>query len=78
MLYKDLLDEHIRRECLECISVTLASSERWCANTILYLVCSSNKFFFIGGLAQMGERLLCTQKVNGSIPLFSTNIDHLC
>lgn len=47
MLFKDLLDEHIRRECLERISVTLASSERWCANTILYLVCSSNKFWGI-------------------------------
>ena len=32
----------------------------------------------IGGLAQPGERLPCTQKVNGSIPLSSTNIDHLC
>ena len=26
-----------------------------------------------GGLAQLGERLLCTQEVSGSIPLFSTN-----
>ena len=25
-----------------------------------------------GGLAQLGERLLCTQEVSGSIPLFST------
>ena len=25
-----------------------------------------------GGLAQMGERLLCTQEVSGSIPLVST------
>ena len=32
----------------------------------------------IGGLAHSVERLPCTQKVNGSIPLFSTNIDHLC
>ena len=24
-----------------------------------------------GGLAQLGERLLCTQEVSGSIPLFS-------
>ena len=31
----------------------------------------------IGGLAQMGERLICIQEVNGSIPLFSTNIDPL-
>ena len=26
----------------------------------------------IGGLAQLGERLICIQEVNGSIPLFST------
>lgn len=25
-----------------------------------------------GELAQLGERLLCTQEVSGSIPLFST------
>ena len=31
-----------------------------------------------GELAQMGERLICIQEVNGSIPLFSTNIDHPC
>ena len=28
----------------------------------------------IGELAQLGERLLCTQEVSGSIPLISTNI----
>ena len=27
-----------------------------------------------GALAQLGERLLCTQEVSGSIPLFSTMI----
>jgi hypothetical protein len=27
-----------------------------------------------GALAQLGERLLCTQEVSGSIPLGSTNI----
>ena len=32
----------------------------------------------IGGLAQLGERLPCTQKVNGSIPLSSTNLGFLC
>ena len=26
-----------------------------------------------GGLAQLGERLLCTQEVSGSIPLVSTS-----
>ena len=29
-------------------------------------------FIFGGELAQLGERLLCTQEVSGSIPLFST------
>ena len=28
-----------------------------------------------GELAQLGERLLCTQEVSGSIPLFSTNAE---
>ena len=27
--------------------------------------------YYYGGLAQLGERLLCTQEVSGSIPLFS-------
>ena len=27
-----------------------------------------------GGLAQLGERLLCTQEVSGSIPLISTHM----
>ena len=26
-----------------------------------------------GGLAQLGERVLCKHEVSGSIPLFSTN-----
>ena len=30
-----------------------------------------------GELAQLGERLLCTQEVSGSIPLFSTTKHHL-
>ena len=30
---------------------------------------------FHGALAQLGERLLCTQEVSGSIPLVSTNIN---
>ena len=29
---------------------------------------------YMGGLAQLGEHLLCKQGVNGSIPLSSTNI----
>ena len=28
-----------------------------------------------GELAQLGERLLCTQEVSGSIPLFSTTLN---
>ena len=28
-----------------------------------------------GGLAQLGERLICIQEVSGSIPLSSTKID---
>ena len=30
-----------------------------------------------GALAQLGERLLCTQEVSGSIPLVSTILDYL-
>ena len=30
---------------------------------------------YYGGLAQLGERLLCTQEVSGSIPLVSTIIN---
>ena len=29
-----------------------------------------------GGLAHLGERLLCKQEVIGSSPIFSTNIGH--
>ena len=38
-------------------------------------VAGSNPVFptiYIGALAQLGERLLCTQEVSGSIPLGST------
>ena len=35
-----------------------------CLPDLLYIV--------YGGLAQLGERLLCTQEVSGSIPLVST------
>ena len=30
-------------------------------------------YIFIGAIAQLGERLFCTQEVSGSIPLSSTN-----
>ena len=47
----------------------------------IYLITTSYNFIlnicngvFRGGLAQMGERLICIQEVNGSIPLSSTNI----
>ena len=29
----------------------------------------------VGGIAQLGERLLCKQEVNGSIPFISTKGD---
>ncbi len=35
------------------------------------------KLIVYGELAQLGERLLCTQEVSGSIPLFSTIIKGL-
>ena len=31
-----------------------------------------------GAVAQLGERLLCTQEVSGSIPLGSTILDTVC
>ena len=31
---------------------------------------------FNGALAQLGERLICIQEVNGSIPLGSTKTSH--
>ena len=34
---------------------------------------TKHKCVYPGELAQLGERLLCTQEVSGSIPLFSTN-----
>jgi hypothetical protein len=30
-----------------------------------------------GAIAQLGERLLCKQEVTGSIPVGSTNFEHL-
>ena len=33
---------------------------------------SGPPFPIYGGLAQLGERLICIQEVSGSIPLFST------
>ena len=32
-------------------------------------------FLFYGAIAQLGERLFCTQEVDGSIPLGSTIFD---
>ena len=34
-------------------------------------------YFYFGELAQLGERLPCTQEVSGSIPLFSTILSNL-
>ena len=33
--------------------------------------------FFKGGLAQLGERLICIQEVSGSIPLSSTILSNV-
>ncbi len=35
--------------------------------------CHPDQFIFRGVIAQLGERLLCTQEVRGSIPLDSTS-----
>ena len=35
---------------------------------------NTNNHTLYGALAQLGERLLCTQEVSGSIPLGSTKI----
>jgi hypothetical protein len=35
-------------------------------------------YITLGELAQLGERLLCTQEVIGSIPLFSTISEKRC
>ena len=32
-------------------------------------------FLFYGAIAQLGERLFCTQEVSGSIPLSSTSFN---
>ena len=34
--------------------------------------CSAGNILLLGGLAQLGERLLCKQEVSGSSPLIST------
>ena len=53
---------------------------------IVYLILLQNKFdkvvflwytmyhSLFGGVAQLGERLLCTQKVSGSTPLISIRV----
>ena len=37
-----------------------------------------SSYIFYGALAQLGERLLCTQEVSGSIPLGSTIYKKIC
>ena len=39
---------------------------------VIYASCHKSTGTKYGGLAQLGERLICIQEVNGSIPLFST------
>jgi hypothetical protein len=36
------------------------------------------EYYVFGALAQLGERLLCTQEVRGSSPLGSTKFTHPC
>ena len=50
----------------------MASSERQCANTVLYLVCSSNKFNAL--IAQLVEQLICNHQARGSSPRGGTII----
>ena len=47
-------------KCLTSISKQILVNTSRCVN------------FFIGGLAQLGERLICIQEVAGSIPVSST------
>ena len=42
---------------------------RW---TPLVIPCFAGVILLLGGLAQLGERLLCKQEVSGSSPLIST------
>ena len=42
--------------------------------SIIHHLASESAAFEVGELAQLGERLLCTQEVSGSIPLFSTTL----
>ncbi len=39
-------------------------------------LCIGSALGLIGGLAQLGERLVCNQEVAGSIPVFSTIDSH--
>jgi hypothetical protein len=51
----------------------LATSEVFRKEKIWFFVLSFVNSFGRGGVAQLGERLLCTQEVIGSIPFTSTN-----
>ena len=75
----------MRSESAECVMFMPDTPENRAAftdETVLaeiYKV-SNIKIVFkkIGGLAHSVERLPCTQKVSGSIPLSSTNLGFLC
>ncbi len=43
-----------------------------CQRLLGSLTYNTHSVLSLGELAQLGERLLCTQEVSGSIPLFST------
>jgi hypothetical protein len=53
---------------------TVLSGEGHCASAMARMACieQSRSVPLIGALAQLGERLICIQEVNGSIPLGST------
>ena len=55
---------------------TFLSGEGHCTSAMARMECleQSRSVSPIGALAQLGERLICIQEVNGSIPLGSTKL----
>ena len=60
------LDHLLSKEYIQDVSIQLYSVLRG-----LVINLSKNQILDCGALAQLGERLLCTQEVSGSIPLGS-------
>jgi hypothetical protein len=48
------------------------TEDRNCKNGFLSVLCLLISVFWTGGVAQLGERLPCTQEAIGSIPFTST------